>query len=84
MPYVKQSRRPLLAPSFDVPPGTAGELNFQLTELTQVYLAVHGTSYKTINDVIGALESAKLEFYRRVAAPYEDQKLKENGDVYGA
>jgi hypothetical protein len=23
-----------------------------------------------------------LELYRRVAAPYEDQKMKESGDVY--
>ena len=31
---------------------------------------------------IGALEAAKLEFYRRVVAPYEDQKMLDNGDVY--
>jgi len=33
-------------------------------------------------DAIGALECAKLELYRRVAAPYEDTKIAENGDVY--
>ena len=31
---------------------------------------------------MGALECAKLELYRRVAAPYEDVKIMENGDVY--
>ena len=41
-----------------------------------------GNSYATINDIIGALEGAKMEFYRRVVAPYEDEKIKENGDVY--
>jgi len=35
-----------------------------------------------INAIIGALECAKLELYRRVAAPYEDDKIAENGDVY--
>jgi hypothetical protein len=39
-------------------------------------------SYQSINDVLGALEGAKLEFYRRIAAPYEDTKIQENGDVY--
>ncbi len=31
---------------------------------------------------MGALEGSKLEFYRRIAAPYENKKMKENGDVY--
>ena len=30
---------------------------------------------------MGVLECCKLEFYRRVAAPYEDIKIEENGDV---
>lgn len=39
-------------------------------------------NYQMINDVMGALESAKLEFYRRIAVPYEETKRKDNGDVY--
>lgn len=61
-----------------------GELNYLITQLARGYLAKHGTTYNTISDVIKAMECAKLEFYRRVAAPYEDQKIKENGDVYVA
>jgi hypothetical protein len=30
---------------------------------------------------MGVLESAKLELYRRKIAPYEDDKIAENGDV---
>jgi hypothetical protein len=41
-----------------------------------------GKNYKHINEIIGVLECAKQEFYRRVAAPYEDTKIQENGDVY--
>jgi hypothetical protein len=82
MPYVKQDRRDVLRPSADVFPKVAGELNYQFTELALNYVLAHGLSYKTINDIVGALEGAKLEFYRRVAAPYEDTKIKENGDVY--
>jgi hypothetical protein len=82
MPYIKQERRALLIPAADIAPKTAGELNFQFTQLALAYLRVRGLSYQTINDIVGALEGAKLEFYRRVAAPYEDTKIKENGDVY--
>lgn len=59
-----------------------GELNYLMTRLAQMYIARHGKSYNTISDVVKAFECAKLEFYRRVAAPYEDEKIKQNGDVY--
>lgn len=81
MPYIKQEKRDDLSPAC-VDSENPGELNFQFTELIRYYVKAHGLSYKIINDVIGALEGAKLEFYRRVAAPYEDKKIKENGDVY--
>jgi hypothetical protein len=32
--------------------------------------------------MIGALECAKLELYRRLASPYEDLKIADNGDIY--
>lgn len=41
-----------------------------------------GPSYKIINEIIGVLECVKLEFYRRIAAPYENDKQQANGDVY--
>jgi hypothetical protein len=63
------------------PPDTPGELNFAITQLLLNYLD-GGMSYTAINEVIGVLECAKLELYRRVAAPYEDKKKEENGDVY--
>lgn len=75
MPYVTKDRR-------GEPPETAGELNYHLTKLCIWYLKHKGQSYQTINDIIGALEGCKLELYRRVASPYEDTKIKENGDVY--
>lgn len=59
-----------------------GELNYLITLLGNMYLDAHGKSYNTVSDVIRAMECAKLEFYRRVAAPYEDKKIEENGDVY--
>lgn len=32
-------------------------------------------------NALKVLESAKLEYYRRIVAPYEDQKIEDNGDV---
>ena len=61
---------------------SAGELNYQLTMLVRAFLKSKGECYQTYNDIIGALEGAKLELYRRVAANYEDKKIIENGDIY--
>lgn len=63
-------------------PKTSGELNYKFTEIVNEYIVVNGLNYQHINDVIGALEGAKLEFYRRIVSNYEDKKMNENGDVY--
>jgi hypothetical protein len=41
-----------------------------------------GQSYQTFNDISGAMTEALAEFRRRIIVPYEDRKIKENGDVY--
>jgi uncharacterized protein DUF6899 len=61
-----------------------GELNYQISKLANDYLAMRGISYTVLNEIIGAMECAKLELYRRVAAPYEDKKLIEAGEVFNA
>jgi len=58
------------------------ELNYVITSICIEYLNTKGKNYQAVNDIVGALEGAKLEFYRRIAAPYEDMKIKQNGDVY--
>lgn len=63
-------------------PDEAGELNYLVTKLCDAFLVKTGLSYKNLNQAIGALECAKLELYRRIAAPYEDKKSRENGEVY--
>lgn len=78
MPYIKKRNRDAASRM----PCNPGELNFTITQLCTGYMVRNGLNYANINEVMGALESAKLEFYRRVAAPYEDKKIFENGDVY--
>lgn len=80
MPYINQANRDVLARGSA--PITPGELNYVVTRAVDDYLHSQGTHYSSINEVIGVLECAKLELYRRVAAPYEDKKAAVNGDVY--
>lgn len=82
MPYVSEARRTQLSPDGWCAPDSGGDLNYLFTRLAWDYFRMNGSNYQTINDVVGALEGAKLEFYRRVAAPYEDKKMIENGDIY--
>jgi hypothetical protein len=59
------------------------ELNYQFSQLIRSYIAMkNGLSYNTLNDIIGALECQKLELYRRLAGPYEQDKCNQNGDCY--
>lgn len=81
MPYISVDARARLDSGGK--PETPGELNYAITRLVDDYLVRQGgIRYAHLNEVVGALECAKLELYRRVAAPYEDQKRDETGDVY--
>lgn len=82
MPYIGQENREKLIPKIELYAQNAGELNFQLTSVVIEYLKHNGRTYKQINDIVGALEACKLEFYRRIVSHYEDKKIGENGDVY--
>ena len=85
MPYISQERRRAIRPTDGrtaEAAETAGELNYLITMLCVEYEDNREYGYQAINDILGALEGAKQEFYRRIAVPYEDMKRKENGDVY--
>lgn len=82
MPYIPSKERGLLQNGKS--PENAGELNYLISSLLAEYTQTKGLSYQTINDVIGACEGAKAEYYRRLAVPYENTKLSLNGDVYGS
>ena len=92
MPYIQKKERIFLEPAIskmvaeindlahDNPTGLHGTLNYVITRL--VLDTLPEKRYSHINNAVGALECAKLELYRRLAAPYEDLKATENGDVY--
>lgn len=81
MPYIDQDARKRI--DGGSAPENAGELNYAITRLVDEYLiAKGGIRYAHLNEVVGVLECAKLEVYRRLAAPYEDEKITHSGDVY--
>lgn len=80
MPYIAPEKRGRLDPSKKQTPTDAGELNYFITKMCRVY-AGKEYNYSKLNEIMGVLECAKMEFYRRLAVPYEEQKIKENGDL---
>ena len=80
MPYITPTYRVLLENG--MPPENPGSLNYLLTKQIVDYFFRNQCNYQTINDILGALEGCKLEFYRRIVIPYEDKKKLANGDCY--
>lgn len=80
MPYLTQeARTKVIDNGFKAT--QAGELNYVITLIIKEYWQ-HDPRYQTANDIVGALECAKQEFIRRIVNPYEDEKIRTNGDVY--
>ena len=62
---------------------TAGELQYCFAILIKLYLTRKAPfRYQELNDVMGALAGAQMEFNREVVVPYEQKKKAENGGVY--
>ena len=90
MPYiVKEDRSKLDAAiatladrlrEMSTPETRAGNLNYTITKLLKLAYPPK-LRYADQNEIIGMLECAKQEWYRRSTAPYEDEKIRSNGDV---
>ena len=82
MPYIdRNSRMKYDGRIAGTCPLTQGGLNYCISKLIHHFVQDKGMCYATINEVIGVLECAKLELYRQIAAPYEDDKKSMNGPV---
>ena len=49
---------------------------------TRILDGIYPLRYRHVNRAVGVIECIKQEYYRRIAGPYEDEKIKENGDAY--
>lgn len=95
MPYIKQDQRDvvdrpigeLMDAVYEVeqanPGSIDGVLNYTVSTIVANALRTRNGnwSYKDIARAVAVFECAKLEFYRRVAAPKEDAVIKLNGDI---
>ena len=91
MPYIRPSERAEIdGHVFDlaVVIDTTGDLNYAMSTLIDALFEDTGhqttwpVNYDSFNSVLGVLEAVKMELYRRVIAPYEDEKKKLNGEVF--
>ena len=92
MPYIAPEDRPGLDPAIHELAaavrakaearggGFEGFLNYAITRL--VLEVLPSRRYASIARATGVLENVKQEFYRRYAAPYEDEQIEKSGDVY--
>ena len=64
----------------DSNPQFAGDMNWLISSILWAAFDAN-PSYRRGNEIVGILESAKQEFYRRKLTPYEDGKILENGDL---
>ena len=66
--------------SFRDEPINPGHLNYIITRLCK-FAFEENTDYKTLASITGVLENVKQELYRRQFSEFEDEKIKENGDL---
>ena len=87
MPYIKKEQRPeidaLVNPLIEhiknLPvEDQDGSLNYAITKTIK---GIYPIKYFHINRALGVLSAVTQEFYRKIVGPYEDIKIKENGDV---
>jgi hypothetical protein len=59
-----------------------GLANYIITRILTNFLKCGNKwSYTKLSQIVGTLECAKMEIYRKLISPYEDQKISENGDL---
>ena len=87
MPYIAKDDRPRFDETLDELIKTLkerpvenvdGDINYCVTRILK---EVYPLRYFHLNRAMGVLSCIQQEFYRRVAAPYEDTKIQQNGDV---
>ncbi len=94
MPYIKPELRENVDDQINMlvdntrfliePDDMIGVANYVITRIVLglLYPSEGSWRYGSLAEVIATLEAAKLEIYRRAVAPYEDQAIVKNGDVY--
>ena len=97
MPYIKEKDRckydseidnlvkKLVNNTDDTTAQFTGDLNYVISEILCRYVnqKFGKIRYWIVAAVSGVISNVGMEFYRRIAAPYENSKITENGDTKG-
>lgn len=87
MPYIAPEDRPVIDEKIEdliehlrsrPTENQDGDLNYAISRIMH---EIYPARYFHYNRALGVLAAIQLEFYRRKVAPYEDEKITENGDV---
>jgi hypothetical protein len=82
MPYIKEGKRlamdQVVRAMFDAGVEANGDLNYILYKFAKYHVEPGYVNYKNF---LGELNEASEEIRRRLLAPYEDEKITENGDI---
>lgn len=84
MPYISKERRAVFDAALEACAaeiGNEGELNYCIYKLSTLLIDRIGPSYTKLSMCSSAMEHAKMEWYRKKLAPYEDEKITEHGDI---
>lgn len=84
MPYITPERRAIFDEALAQAASqleSEGEINYCIYKLCTLFIERVGESYDKLSMCSSAMEHAKLEWYRRRLAPYEDGKIVVNGDI---
>ena len=81
MPYIEEDERVAVQEHGIGTDSLPGHLAYAVTMMCKAYLGKQPRFFR-FAAVIGVLVCVVLELYRRVVAPYEDEKRHENGDVF--
>ena len=91
MPYIENDDKPIyesgiqyISDAFAAVGAGDGDLNYVLTKVAIAWLTYHQPpyNYSLRSDVMKAFTCAGFEWYERVMRPYEERKMRANGDCY--
>jgi len=84
MPYIKRERRSLFDSHLEACASqilNEGDFNYCIYKMASLLIEGIGGNYQNLSMCSSAMEHAKLEWYRKRVAPYEEKKIAENGDI---
>ena len=88
MPYIKKNERRHYESGINLLVNRLSQRDFKPGDLTYVLYALavrvmrsQQKDYVTLSRTRASIDDASFEFYRVEIAPYEDEKLRENGAV---